>query len=124
MKTESIVLSHEEIHHLIDGDDDSLRAYFASVPFPADISEFFEKVEVRQWPRLLKLIEDPEIRSAVVALFDESRYEELLEVLNPDEISALIGEMESDDAADLIAILPRAALVMGKRAILQLQDRA
>lgn len=106
MKTESAILTLEEIHHLIDGDDDSLRAYFASVPFPADISEFFEKVDVRQWPRLLRLIEDPEIRANVVAQFDSARYEELLEVLSPDEISALIGEMESDDAADFIAILP------------------
>jgi magnesium transporter len=106
VKTENAILTFEEIHQLIDGDDQSLRAYFSSVPYPADISEFFEKVEVRAWPRLLRLIDDPEIRSEVVALFDESRYKDLLGVLSPDEISALLGEMESDDAADFIAILP------------------
>ena len=106
MNTENAILSLDEIHQLIDGDDQSLRAYFASVPYPADISEFLEKVDLRQWPRLLRLIDDPEIRSEVVAQFDESRYKDLLDVLSPDEITDLLGQMESDDAADFIANLP------------------
>jgi magnesium transporter len=106
VKPEGAILSLEEIHQLIDGDDQSLRAYFASLPYAADISEFFEKVEVAKWPRLLRLIDDPELRSEVVSQFDEARYEDLLDVLSADEISALLGEMESDDAADFIAILP------------------
>jgi len=98
-------LSTEELHKLIGADDASLRAYFASVPHPADITEFLEHAEIDQWPRLLRLIEDPEIRAEVVSQIDESRWPELLPLLTAEEIAGIISQMESDDAADLFAEL-------------------
>ena len=105
MISENISLSLEEVHRLIDGDDASIRAYFSSVPYPADITEFLEQVDLIQWPRLLRLIEDPEKRAEVVSQIDETKWSDLLDQLQPDEIASLILEMESDDAVDIIAKL-------------------
>jgi magnesium transporter len=106
VNTENFSIDVEELQQLLEGDDQSLRAYFNSVPHPADITEFLEHVDVHQWPRLLRLIDDPEVRAEVVSQIDEAKWQDLLARLQPDEIAALILQMESDDAADLIAKLP------------------
>ncbi|MES2503457.1 MAG: magnesium transporter [Myxococcota bacterium] len=83
-----------------------LKAYFASLPHPADITEYLEQTDLSEWPKLLRLIEDREIRAEVVAEIDEAKWRDLLSRLQPPEIAEIIGEMESDDAADIIAKLP------------------
>lgn len=99
-------LTQEELHELIASDDQSLKAYFASVPHAADITEFLTYADIDQWPRLLRLIEDSDKRAEVVSQIDESIWEDLLSRLQPDEIAGLVGQMESDDATDLLAELP------------------
>lgn len=86
--------------------NEDLKSYFASLPYPADITEYFRQFEPAQWPQLLKLIEDREKRAQVVAEINEADREDLLARLQPEEIAELICEMESDDAADIIAKLP------------------
>ncbi len=83
-----------------------LKSYFDSLPHPADITEYLDQVEVSEWPKLLRLIEDPEKRAQVVAEIDEAKWRDLLAQLQPEEIAEIIREMESDDAADIIAKLP------------------
>lgn len=83
-----------------------IKTYFESLPHPADITEYLEQVELSEWPKLLRLIEDPEKRAQVVAEIDETKWRDLLAQLRPEEIAELIREMESDDAADIIAKLP------------------
>ncbi|MEI6806494.1 MAG: hypothetical protein WCK49_08330, partial [Myxococcaceae bacterium] len=83
-----------------------LKAYFKSLPHPADITEYLEQVQLSEWPKLLRLIEDSEKRAQVVAEIDETKWKDLLAQLQPEEIAELIREMESDDAADIIAKLP------------------
>ena len=85
---------------------EELSSYFASLPYPADITEYLEQVELPEWPALLRLIEDREKRAQVVVELDESSRRDLLVLLKPEEIAELIREMESDDAADIIAKLP------------------
>lgn len=86
--------------------NEDLKSYFASLPYPADITEYLEQVELSEWPKLLRLIEDREKRAQVVAEIDESKWRDLLAQLPAEEIADLISEMESDDAADIIAKLP------------------
>lgn len=83
-----------------------IKVYFDSLPHPADITEYLEQVDLSEWPKLLRLIEDPEKRAQVVAEIDESKWRDLLSKLQPEEIAEIIREMESDDAADIIAKLP------------------
>jgi magnesium transporter len=83
-----------------------IKAYFDSLPHPADITEYLEQVDLSEWPKLLRLIEDPEKRAQVVAEIDETKWRDLLSKLQPEEIAEIIREMESDDAADIIAKLP------------------
>lgn len=86
--------------------DTELKAYFATLPHPADITEYLNQVDLSEWPKLLRLIEDHEKRAEVVAEIDETKWRDLLAKLQPHEIAELIQEMESDDAADIIAKLP------------------
>lgn len=83
-----------------------LKAHFASITHPADITEYLEGVPIAEWPKLLNLIEDREKRAKVVAEIDESRWKDLLSEFSPAEVAELIEEMESDDAADVIAKIP------------------
>lgn len=106
MLNETPELNHAEVHELLKGDDTSLRTFLSSVPHPADITEFLNQVDLHEWPRLLRLISDADIRAQVVSEIDEDNWKDLLAQLSPEEIAALTCEMESDDAADLIAKLP------------------
>ncbi|MBN4077420.1 magnesium transporter [Sulfobacillus acidophilus] len=106
MDRKNISLTPQEIHTLLKGDDESLRAYFQSLPHAADITEFLEKIDLNSWPRLLYLIDDTEKRAEVVSKIDETSWSQLLAKLAPDEIAALLKQMESDDATDIVSILP------------------
>lgn len=106
MKSENIAVSNEELLDLLEGDDVSLRAYFDSLSHAGDIIEFFDKAPYDQWPRLLKLIDDPDKRAEVISESDHTKWRDLLKGLNPAEIAELTLQMESDDATDLIADLP------------------
>lgn len=106
MNPDEHILSSEEIRDLVEGDDNLLKNYFASLPHAADITEFFNQVDYNEWPRLLRLITDKETRAEVFSDIDEGKWKNLLAELKREEITDLILQMESDDAVDLIAKLP------------------
>lgn len=83
-----------------------LKNYFANLSYSADITEYLEQVDLSEWPKLLRLIEDPEKKAEVVAGIDETKLRDLLTKFKPYEIAEIIKEMESDDATDIIAKLP------------------
>jgi len=105
VKQQNTTIGIEELQELLRGDDKSLSVYFKSVTKPADLKEFFEKTELEEWPRLLKLITDPEKRAELVSQFEDPQLEKLKNQLKPKEIANLAKQMESDDAADLIGSL-------------------
>lgn len=86
--------------------ESELKNYFAHLSYPADIAEYLEQVDLSEWPKLLRLIEDPEKRAEVVAGINETKLRDLLTKFKPLEIAEIIREMESDDATDIIAKLP------------------
>jgi magnesium transporter len=96
----------EEIRDLLTKDDDTIRKHIDSIVHTADITEFFRHVDVTEWPRLLRLVEGPEDRAAVVFGFDRDEWKKLLPLLSPSEIAEIIKALETDDAADLLADLP------------------
>lgn len=106
MSDEKTEFSNEEIDDLLTKDDATIKEYLDSIGHNADINEVFRHVDVSEWPRLLRLIESPEDRAAVVVGFDRDEWKQLLPLLSPQEIAEVIKELETDDAADLLADIP------------------
>jgi magnesium transporter len=106
MNNDNIILSHDEINFLLGQSDEAIKAHIASITHSADIIEFFRHIDSHEWPRLLRLIDDPDLRAQVVAGFDRHEWKILLPRLSPDEIAELIKQLETDDAADLLATIP------------------
>lgn len=106
MNNDNLMLSHEEVNFLLGQNDEAIKAHIASISHSADIIEFFRLVDPEEWPRLLRLIDDPVIRAEVVAGLDRHEWKSLLPRLSPDEIAELIKQLETDDAADLLATIP------------------
>ena len=95
----------EDVRAVLEGDSDVARQFLRLVTHPADIADALSAVSAKEWPDLLQLIEDDEVRAEVVTHFDDAETEWLLRHLDPKDIPALVREMETDDAADLIAEL-------------------
>lgn len=106
MSDEKTVFTTEEIDNLLTKDDATIKAHIDSIVHTADINEFFRHVDVKIWPRLLRLIDSPEDRADVVYGFDRDEWKQLLPLFSAQEIADVIKALESDDAADLLADLP------------------
>lgn len=90
---------------VLEGDDATAQAFLRLVKHPADVVESLRVVEIEQWPHLLNLLADDETRAGVLAEVDEDERDELLEILPDALLPALLLEMESDDAADIVGDL-------------------
>lgn len=97
----------EDIKLILEKSNEEIREYFRSFSHAGDIIEFFRHVKLLEWPRLLRLIEDRELRAEVVSNLDRSEWNKLLSLLTPTEIADVIRELETDDAADLLADVPK-----------------
>lgn len=106
MSTEFMNYTREEILDLLKKDNETIRQYLNSIVHAADINEFFRLIDISEWPRLLRLIDDEEERAAVVFGFERDEWKKLLPLLSPKEIANVIKELETDDAADLLADIP------------------
>lgn len=106
MNDDKTSFTHEEIIDLLSKDDETIRRHIDSIVHTADINEFFRHVNVSEWPRLLRLISSPEDRAAVVFGFERDEWKKLLPLLSAHEIADVIKELETDDAADLLADIP------------------
>ncbi len=106
MNIDSLNISKEEIQLFLALSDEDLRKYLSSIVHSADIIEFIRHIDIKEWPRLLSLIEDHDERAAVVSGLDRDEWKNLLPLLSASEIALVIKQLESDDAADLLADIP------------------
>lgn len=106
MNDDKTSFTDEEISDLLTKDDETIRQHIDSIVHTADITEFFRHINFSEWPRLLRLIDSPEDRAAVVFGFDRDEWKKLLPLLSPQEIAEVIKALETDDAADLLADIP------------------
>lgn len=106
MNNEPLSFTKDEIQDLLSKDDETIRQHIDSIVHTADVNEFFRQIDIADWPRLLRLIEDDDERAAVVFGFDRDEWKKLLPLLSPQEIARIIQELETDDAADLLADIP------------------
>jgi magnesium transporter len=98
-------LDLDDLRAILRAEDADVQAFLRLVSHPADIAEALDAVKPEEWPRILRLVDDDEVRAEIVALLDESETEALVEYLSPSEVADLATEMESDDAADLVGEL-------------------
>ena len=69
MNAEFMNYTKDEIVELLKKDDETIRQYLNSIVHAADINEFFRLIDINEWPRLLRLIEDEEEKAAVGVVF-------------------------------------------------------
>lgn len=87
---------------------------------PADIAEFFPKLEVEDQSYLISLFEN-EVAAAVILELEEEERKRLLLLLSPKEIAeGFITEMDTDDAVDVIGELSE---IKQDEVIAQLEDK-
>jgi magnesium transporter len=89
---------------LRDGDARTVRAFLRTL-HPADLAMLFDRVDRDLWPRIVSNQSIAEISDLMEELDDHLR-DDLAELLHRDQLVGALGEMDSDDAADVIADLP------------------
>ncbi|MDP2479980.1 MAG: magnesium transporter [Candidatus Palauibacterales bacterium] len=92
------------VRMLTSGDDESLRAYAASL-HPSDLADVLEHLEESDRVRLLSLLPAGPASDALAEMEDVEQPGALLAQLEPARIAELVSELADDDAADLIGEL-------------------
>jgi magnesium transporter len=95
-------LDNDDLEAVLCGDDATAANFLRLLPHPADVVESLRVVDIKEWPRLLRLVLDEGERAEAVALLEESERGALLELLEPEDIGRLVRNLETDDAADVI----------------------
>jgi magnesium transporter len=95
-------LDNDDLDAILLGDDDNAAAFLRLLPHPADIVEILRAVDLRHWPRLLRLVFDEGERAETVTLLDEGERQALLSLLSSEEIGQLVKNLETDDATDVL----------------------
>jgi magnesium transporter len=95
-------LQNDDLEAVLLADDATAGAFLLLLPHPADVVEALRTVDVKEWPRLLRLVGDEGERAETVALLEEDERSRLLDLLPAEEIGALIKNLDSDDATDVL----------------------
>lgn len=95
-------MDNDDVEAVLLADDVTAGAFLRLLPHPADVVEALRVVEVKEWPRLLRLVPDDSERAEAVAILEEDERSMLLDLLEPGEIGALIRNLDSDDATDVL----------------------
>lgn len=95
-------MDNDDLEAVLLADDVTAGAFLRLLPHPADVVEALRVVDVKQWPRLLRLVGEDSERAETVALLEEDERSMLLDLLDPGEIGALIKNLDSDDATDVL----------------------
>ncbi|NVJ72818.1 MAG: magnesium transporter, partial [Flavobacteriaceae bacterium] len=97
----------DEIKQLIEtGSDKKLKKLFDEYHF-ADIAEIINEIDtIEAGTYIIKLL-DSELTSEVLTELEEDLREGILSNLTAKEIAIEIAELDTDDAADIVAELPK-----------------
>jgi magnesium transporter len=94
-----------ELKAIIEARDDKAALAMMNDLHPADIAEIYQELNIDE-VKYLYMILDPEVASDVLVELEEDDREQFLRALPAEEIaSQFIKNMDSDDAADVIADL-------------------
>jgi magnesium transporter len=104
-----------DISDLVQSKSDSLLKNILADIYPADIALIIENLDETEGLELFKLLEHETSSEVLLELSDHHR-DIILDNLSIEEISKIVGKMDSDDAADIIGELgdEKAEDVLGK----------
>jgi len=94
----------EQIQLCIESKNDNELAFLLKDMHHADIAEILDQLEFEQASYIFNIL-DSETTSEVLLDIDEDLRENILNGLSPKEIAEELDEMDTDDAADIIAEL-------------------
>lgn len=96
-------------------DEAALCLYFASVSRYVDTIKFFDTADPERWSRLLCLMRDEKKETGSAFELNKIEWRNFVLGLSSREISVLVNQMQSDDAADFLGKLPLSAMLASLR---------
>jgi magnesium transporter len=95
----------DDVRELLEKDKKGLIQNLLIDLHPADVAELIECLSSDERGKVFALVSE-KMAGAVVVEVEKSKRQDLLEGLSADKIFGIVGQLESDDAADMIAELP------------------
>ena len=95
-----------DLEELVEGGDVEALDRFISVLHAADLAALFGLLSKALWPEVVSRLSIARVSDLMEELPDHLR-DDLAELLKPAELTEAIEEMASDDAADVLADLPK-----------------
>ena len=96
----------DDLEELVQSGDEKALRNFLTLLQPADMAIIFDRLERDLWPKVIAPLNIAQISDLMEELPDHLR-DDLAELLSPEQLTSAFEEMASDDAADVIADLPR-----------------
>jgi magnesium transporter len=96
----------DDLEALVQGGDQKALRNFLALLQPADLAVILDRLERDLWPKVIAPLDIAQISDLMEELPDHLR-DDLAELLSHDQLTSAFVEMASDDAADVIADLPR-----------------
>ncbi len=96
----------DDLQDLIESDDSEALRLFLALLHPADLALFFAILDRDYWPKVLNQLDIAQTADLMEKLPDDLR-DDLAERLAHEKLKLVIGDMTSDDAADVLAGLPK-----------------
>jgi magnesium transporter len=95
----------DDLEELLKNGSEVFITRFLKTLHPADLAILFEHIDQEYWPRVVANLRISEISDLLEELDDHLR-DDFAEMLRHDQLVKALLEMDSDDAADVIADLP------------------
>ncbi|MFC2150330.1 magnesium transporter [Calditrichota bacterium] len=99
------ILSPEEWLELVEHQDATELRNKLMELHPADVAAIVEQIPYELQAQIFSLIEDEEIAAEVAAELDELTQSRLFSTMSPTNVAGIVENLDSDDAADLLAVL-------------------
>ncbi len=96
----------DDLQQLLESGNDSTIRSFLRTLHPADLAMLFDKVDDDLWPKIAKNLSTEDLSDLMEELDDHLR-DDLAELMHRDQLVDALEAMDSDDAADVIADLPK-----------------
>ncbi len=95
----------DDVQAILTGSVEEARAFVRLISHPADLAVLFRQVDSQYWSQIFELLPDEEQQAAIIPHLSEREREIIFDSFDASKIAELLGNMDSDDAADVAAEL-------------------